>query len=123
MHKLVELFCDVDDFCAVFMPAWEKTLLADGTRKRQRVGRMAISEVMTIIVLFHMSSHRDFKNFYSGYLARFYKADFPDLLSYNRFIEVMPAALIPLCSYFASLKSDPTGIEFIDSTSIKVCHN
>ncbi len=55
MHKLVELFCDVDDFCAVFMPEWEKTLLADGARKRQRAGRMAISEVMTIIVLFHFS--------------------------------------------------------------------
>ncbi|MGL5336813.1 MAG: IS982 family transposase, partial [Enterovibrio sp.] len=47
----MELFCDVDDFCAVFMPEWEKTLLADGTRKRQRAGRMTISEVMTIIVL------------------------------------------------------------------------
>lgn len=78
---------------------------------------------MTIIILFQMSHHRDFKNFYIGYLAHFYKSAFPNLLSYTRFLEVMPTALVPLCSYFASLKSDPTGIEFVDSTNIKVCHN
>ena len=38
MHELVEVFCDVDDFWAVFIPEWEKTLLTDGTRKRQRAG-------------------------------------------------------------------------------------
>ncbi|NLQ24941.1 IS982 family transposase [Shewanella sp. S-1] len=123
MHKLVEVFCDVDDFCAVFIPEWKKTLLTDGTRKRQRAGRMTMSEVMTIIILFQMSHHRDFKNFYIGYLAHFYKSAFPNLLSYTRFLEVIPTTLVPLCSYFASLKSDPTGIEFVDSTSIKVCHN
>jgi len=101
MHKLVEVFCDV------FIPEWEKTLLTDGKRKRQRAGRMTMSEVMTIIILFQMSHHRDFKNFYIGYLAHFYKSAFPDLLSYTRFLEVMPTALLPLCSYFASLKSDP----------------
>ena len=30
MIKLVELFCDVDDFCKVFIPQWEKQLLEDG---------------------------------------------------------------------------------------------
>lgn len=35
----------------------------------------------------------------------------------------MPSVLVSLCCYFASLKSEPTGIEFVDSTSIKVCHN
>jgi len=28
-----------------------------------------------------------------------------------------------MCAYFTSLKGKPTGIEFIDSTCIKVCHN
>ena len=123
MNKLVEVFCDVDDFSAVFIPEWEKTLLTDGTRKRQRSGRMTMSEVMTIIIFFQMSHHRAFKNFYTGYLSRFYTAEFPNLLSYTRFREVMPTALVPLCSCFASLKSEPTGIEFVGSTSIKVCHN
>lgn len=100
-----------------------KTLLTDGTSKRQRSSRMTMSEVMTIIIFFQISHHRDFKNFYTGYLAHFYKSAFPNLLSYTRFIEVTPTALAPLCSYFANLKSEPTSIEFVDSTSIKVCHN
>ncbi len=40
MIKLVELSCDVDDFCEAFIPQWEKQLLEDGTQKRQRAGRM-----------------------------------------------------------------------------------
>ncbi|WP_435273829.1 IS982 family transposase [Psychrobium sp. nBUS_13] len=123
MDKLVEIFCDVDDFCEVFIPQWEKQLLSDGTRKRQRKGRMATSEVMTIVILFHMSNHRDFKNYYIGFIQRFYKKQFPYLLSYTRFLEVMPTTLVPLCSYFSAIKGQPTGLEFIDSTSIKVCHN
>lgn len=35
----------------------------------------------------------------------------------------MPSVLIPLSSLFTHVKGEPTGIEFIDSTSIKVCHN
>jgi hypothetical protein len=61
MDKLVEIFFDADDFCKVFIPQWELQLLADGTRKRQRKGRMTPSEIMSIIILFHMSHHRDFK--------------------------------------------------------------
>ncbi|MGR3972921.1 IS982 family transposase, partial [Shewanella sp. 1180_01] len=78
----MEVFCDVDDFCAVFIPELEKTLLTDGTRKCQRAGRMTISEVMTIIILFQLSHHRDFKNFYTGYLTHFYKSAFHNLLGY-----------------------------------------
>lgn len=39
------------------------------------------------------------------------------------FLEVMPKALVPLSSYFTRLKGESTGIEFMYSTSIKVCHN
>lgn len=123
MKKLVELFCDVDDFCQVFLPRWQQQLLEDGKRKRRRKGRMTPSEVMTIVIGFHMSNQRDFKNYYIGIVARFYRSDFPQLLSYTRFIEVMPTVLVPLCAYFTHLKGQPTGIEFIDSTTLKVCHN
>lgn len=123
MDKLIDVFCDVDDFCKIFLPQWEKQLLEDGTMKRNRPIRMTISEIMTIMISFHMSNHRDFKNFYKGYVTRFYGKYFPDLLSYTRFLEVMARALVPLCSYFATLKGKPTGIEFVDSTSLKVCHS
>lgn len=123
MKNLVELYCDVDDFCKVFIPQWQKQLLEDGTRKRRRESRMSTSEIMTIIIGFHMSHHRDFKNYYLGLVSVFYKRDFPHLLSYTRFLEVMPSMIVPMCAYFSSLKGKPTGLEFIDATSLKVCHN
>lgn len=123
MNKIVELFIDVDDFCQVFMPQWQSYLLEQGQVKRTRACQMSMAEIMTVIILFHMSHHRDFKNFYKGYLARFHKKDFPELLSYTRFLELMPRAVAPLSSYFKTLKSTETDICFIDSTSIKVCHN
>ncbi len=84
---------------------------------------MTMSELMTILIAIYMSHHRDFKNYYKGYIAKFYKNHFPHLLSYTRFLEVMPKAIVPLSSYFSTLKGEATGIEFINSTSIKVCHN
>jgi len=84
---------------------------------------MTTSEVMTIVIGFHMSHYRDFKNYYLGYVSVMYKKGFPDLLSYTRFLAVMPRVIVPMCAYFTSLKGKPTGFEFIDSTCIKVCHN
>ncbi|MBE0345389.1 IS982 family transposase [Pseudoalteromonas peptidolytica] len=123
MNKLVELFCDVDDFCKVFLPQWHAYQIEQGQIKRERACQMSMAEIMTVIILFHMSNQRDFKNFYKGYLARFHKKDFPTLLSYTRFLELMPRAVTPLSSYFKTLKSTDCDICFIDSTSIKVCHN
>ncbi|ELJ8616138.1 hypothetical protein RUK64_003085 [Vibrio cholerae] len=51
MNKLVGLFYDVDDFCNVFIPLWQKQLLKDGTKKPQHDGRMTTSEIMTIVVI------------------------------------------------------------------------
>ena len=73
MKNLVELYCDVDDFCKVFIPQWQKQLLEDGTKKRQRDGHMTTSEIMTIVVGFHMSHYRDFRNYYLGYLSHVQK--------------------------------------------------
>jgi hypothetical protein len=123
MYKLVELFCDVDDFCKVFIPQWRKQLLEDGTQKHQREGQLTTSEIMTIVASFHMSHYRDFKNYYLGYVSLVDKNEFPHLLSYTRFLAVMPRVIVPMCAYFTSVKGKPTGLELIDSTSIKVCHN
>ena len=105
------------------MPQWQKHLIESGERKHNRQSRMSAIEIMTIIIAFHMSHHRYFKNFYIGIVRRYHYNYFPNLLSYTRFLEVMPSVLVPLSAYFSFLKGKPTGIEFIDSTSIKVCHN
>ena len=49
---------------------------------------------------------------------------FPEPVSYNRFVELMRHALLPLFVYTQGFKRGKcTGISFIDSTMLKVCHN
>src|SRR5437764_10248364 len=78
---------------------------------------------MTIIVMFHTSSYRNFKAYYTEQVMKNYSGAFPRLTSYQRFVELMPSALVPLCGYLQTRKGQCSGISFIDSTSLKVCHN
>lgn len=118
---ILPLFCDIDDFCLLFEPLWRRRLLA--TRQRNRHSAVCLSEVMTIIVLFHASSYRNFKAYYTEQVLKQYAWAFPRLVSYGRFVELMPSALVPLCGYLRSRKGRCSGIPFIDSTSLRVCHN
>ena len=122
MNKLVETYCDVDDFSKLFFPSWQRILLENGEIKRRRVCRLSPSELMTIIIHFHQSHYRDFKNYYLHYVCRQLKAYFPELLSYTRFLALMPSVVVPMCSYLTSKLGKPTGIQFVDSTKIEVCH-
>ncbi len=123
MDKLIDIFCDVDDFCHKFLPVWEAELIADGVKKRRRKSKMSTSECMTIVIAFHESNYRDFKNFYIGLVRKYWQEDFPNLLSYTRFSNKMSELIIPMCTYFQTVKGKSTGIAFVDSTSLKVCHN
>ena len=121
--KITHIFCSFDDFCKEFVPFWEKSLLSNG-KKRIRKSKMSLSEVMTIQVLFHISGFRNFKTFYNGYVCKFLKRDFPDLVSYNRMVELKQQSFMPLAIYLKTLGlADCNGISFIDSTPLRVCHN
>ena len=118
-----KLFVDVDDCWKAFEKNYAKHLIADGTRKRNRNGNLSTSEIMTILIAFQTSGYRTFKDFYQ-YILAYHRHDFPDLVSYDRFIYLIPRAIIPLLVYLYTDGMDqPTGISFIDSTSLKVCHN
>ena len=60
--SLLELFCDIDDFCQQFVPAWERQRIACQERRRCRAGQLSLSESMTILVYFHQSGYRCFKH-------------------------------------------------------------
>ncbi|HSM81253.1 MAG TPA: IS982 family transposase [Nodosilinea sp.] len=64
-----------------------------------------------------------YKAFYCKYVCVHWREAFPSLVSYNRFVEWMPSALLPLCVYLKHCFGACTGISFIDSSSLKVCHN
>ena len=114
------LFCSVDDFCRRTEPLWRQRMLT--TSRRQRAGRLTSSEVMTILIAFHRSDFRTFKHFYLMLRER-HGAEFPDLVSYQRFVELMPSVLALLCAYLQSRFGSCTGIGFIDSTALAVRGN
>jgi hypothetical protein len=120
---ILPIFCEIDDFCQLFEPLWRRRLLAGMPRQRQRATTLCLSEVMTIIVLFHSSGYRNFKTYYTAQVLKQMAWAFPRLVSYTRFVELMPSALVPLCGYLQTRKGKCSGISFIDSTSLKVCHN
>ncbi len=86
---LLELFCLIDDFCKEFEPRWNQLRLEAKIRQRASRPGMALSEIMTIIVSFYQSSYREFKNYYNKYICKFKRSEFPKLVSYNRFVELM----------------------------------
>lgn len=124
MDSLLELFCDVDDFCKVFLPIWRKQLLQSSQIQRQRQRSLCISEIMTILIAFHQSHYRDFKAYYGEQVLKYWHSEFPGLVSYNRFVEYIPSALVPLIVYLRTCcLGQCSGISFIDSTSLDVCLN
>ena len=120
---ILSVFCHIDDFCCRFEPAWRQHLLASTGKKRNRTSRFSLSEIMTILVLFHDPHYRTFKHFYLRQVREHWRAEFPVLPSYSRFVELIPTALMPLLAYLQTRRGTGTGIQFIDSLPIRVCHN
>ena len=85
---------------------------------------MSESEIITILICFHMGQFRNFKHYYLNHIATTLASDFPELLSYSRFIQIEHRVVIPLLMFIRLIGfGSCTGISFVDSTKIAVCHN
>lgn len=120
---LTTLFCDVDDFYKENLGEKEENRGRLSSKKlyRNRKKRLSSSEIMTILIYFHVSGYRNFKTFYLNHVCVYLRDMFPKLLSYNRFVEIMPSVLLPLCHYLTSRLDKPSEISYIDSTKLEVC--
>lgn len=123
MNNLTQLFCDVDDFCKDFIPTWEKTLLENGKKRRPKNRSMSDSEIITITIYYQLIGFRTFKWFYTNYLRKHLRSEFPNILSYNRFIELQSEILYPLTCFMQTRCGQSKGIAFIDATPLRVCQN
>ena len=117
--SITALFCCIDDFAKVFEDCERKQLISTG-RKRLRSGELSLSEMLFIMVLFHVSTFKDFWHF--G-INQKYRDCFGDLPSYGRFVTLMPRLMLPLCVLLQCFRGEETGICFVDATKLAVCHN
>jgi hypothetical protein len=125
IFTLISIFCDADDFCKQFEPEWKKILIEDlniDRKKRNRKTELSLSEAMTIVVMFHKTRYRTFKDYYLRFVMGSLKPYFPKILSYSRFINLMKTCLFPLFIFSQGCLGECTGISFVDSTILTVCH-
>ena len=95
--NLIEIFCLMDEFCKYLKPVLKKRMVeSPDKRHRNRPCKMLDSEVMTILVLFHLMRHRDLKTFYLGHVCYHMREDFPNRLSYSRFVKRQASVTVHL---------------------------
>lgn len=120
---LVTLFYHIDNFCQNFYKAFQLEIVNSNIGLIE--SRLNTSEIMTIMVYYHYSGYKTFKDYYTKHVLIYLKSEFKNkLVSYNRFVELQQKAIAPL-SLFLKLCciGTCTGTSFIDSFPLKVCHN
>ena len=122
---ILTLFCEIDDFFLAH-ERWQAThCLPKDTppETRGRPRQLHSSEVMTILIAFHQSGYRTFKHFYQRYVCVHWRAAFPNLVSYTRFVQLKKEVLTVLTFYLSAHLGTCSGISFVDSTRLRVCDN
>ncbi|MEK6478447.1 IS982 family transposase [Catalinimonas sp. 4WD22] len=125
-EKLIHMFMLLDDFCKAFR-TWQESkqigILPNGSG---RPSKLSASEVLTILIYYHYSGYKCFAYFYKDMvLGGALKSYFPNAVSYNRFVELIPdqLALLYIFLKFCTLSSRRTGTYFADSKKLPVCNN
>ena len=119
--QITEIYCIVDEFVLEFKKMNDQYAIGNHA-KRQTI--MSTTEVMTIIILFHLSDFRHFKSFYINFVQEYLIHEFPNTVSYNRFVELKKQVVVPLVIFAKTCcLGQCTGTSFVDSTPIRVCKN
>ena len=118
-----EIYCEICEFMGVFEPVLNKYLI--GQRRQRPFCKLSICEIMTILVGYQLIGAQNFKQFYKDIVCQYHRNEFPDLVTYQRFIEVAPIAIVPLMMFlkFRMEMSEETGLYVVDSTHLNVCEN
>ena len=106
-NKVTEIFCIAVDFCIVFDAQMEKyTIKSNSKRTYHREFTMSKAEIMVIVILFHSSDFRCLKHFYKEYVCVHLRHLFPNVVSYNRFVELQKTIAIPLAIFIKKREFD-----------------
>ena len=122
--KLIEIFCQVDDYCKDYLPELSNSLIEDGSSKRNRSRSLSLSEMITLYIFYHHCRFRSFKHYYLFFVQKYLASYFPRLISYSRFIYLTPDMLIVMISFvLTQCMGKSTGVQYIDSCRLVVSHN
>ena len=123
MHEtLLKIFIFVDDFCKFFEPHWNEVLLGNKEENsRNRKSELFLSEVLTILLCFHLGDFKSFKSYYK-FLDKYHRKEFPNLVSYSRLVELKISCAVPLLVLFQVISASCDGESYIDSTHLPICH-
>jgi hypothetical protein len=124
--KLIELFCELDDFCLLYEPKMAAhSLLPTTGRHLTRKPVITLSEMMTLEITYHLSGYKCFEYYYHNEVENGpLHACFPHAPSYNRFVELKPRMLTALFCYLHLLRLGRfMQCYYADSTPLKACHN
>lgn len=117
--RLTEIFVIVDDFMKEFEPYSQTKLLG----YRPWLGKMSKSEMMTIVIFFHLSGIRYFSWYYKYALLGPLKSYFPESYPYHHFISKMPEIQLELYAFLHTMcMGKITEANYIDSKPLEVCH-
>lgn len=125
VFEITDIFYLCDEFATDFEVYYPKHTLREDNSKRYRnkPNRLSDSEVMTILIAFHLSGMRNLKAYYLFYVCKHMNSEFPQLVSYNRFVELQQRVLLPLVLFLKTCRMGKcTGISFVDSTTLDVCN-
>jgi hypothetical protein len=64
MCKYTTIFVIVDDFYKTY-EEWIRHKLLDTFKKRHRVGKLSLSEAISIMIFYHFSEFKNFKAYYN----------------------------------------------------------
>jgi IS5 family transposase len=127
-RKVVEVFCFIDDFCQQVKQYLATHPLPQGVEQRHAAGRKASlseSEVLTILVLYHLSGFKCFMYFYERLVLGELSSYFPKACSFPQFLALTRQACLHafLLAHYRCGFSTRSGYYYIDSKKLPVCDN
>ena len=113
---ITQIFIKVDDFCKIFEGELKGYLIESkqNKKKRKRTSRLSKSEIMSIIIFFHIAKYRTFKDYYTKFVKSALIEYFPNLVSYNRFVELMQEVMFYFYFFIKANRGKETGVYYID---------
>lgn len=123
IDKITEIYCKVDDFCTPLVNKLKTRQISSNKAARNKPSKLSVSEVITIVICFHLGGFRNLKHFYLEYVCKSLKSEFPQTVSYNRFVELLQSSLFPMSIFLKTCcLGSCTGVSFVDSTPLRACH-